>query len=145
MIPDARHSTVRGIELESPRPTEGETIVRVRRDTCIILGFDMQSLSGRVATYDGLKIPSTPSVRKHGSDTGKNLLHLQIRVLGATTKAPYDTLCHECKDREGYKDAFPDFRAKSNVLVPQKNRRVLVAFTLACYSKHRKPIDSEYW
>ena len=144
MISDALHSTVRGIELEGPRPTEGETTVRVRRDTCINLSFDMQSLSGTTATYDGLKIPSTPSVRKHGSESGKNLLHLQIRVLGATTKTPYNTLCPECKDREGDKDAFPDFRARSNVLFRQKNRKVPVAFTLACYSKHRKPSDSEY-
>ena len=103
----------------------------------------MRSLSGRTATYDGLKIPSTPSVRKHGSESGKNLLHLQIRVLGATTKAPYDTLCHDCKNRDGDKGAFPDFHAKSNVLVPRKNGKVPVALTLACCSKHREN-DSGY-
>jgi hypothetical protein len=97
------------------------------------------------ATYDGLKIPSAPSVMNHSSEEGKKLLHLQIRVLGATTKVPYDTLCHGCKDREGNRDAFPDFRARSNILVPEKNNRVTVAFTLACDSKHRKPHDSEYW
>ena len=104
----------------------------------------MQSLSSGSATYDGLKIPSTPSVSRKGSEAGKRLLYLQIRVLGATTKALYETLCHKCKDRAGDKDAFPDFRAKSNILVPQKNGRLLVAFILACCSKHREPQDSEY-
>ena len=105
----------------------------------------MKSLSIGSATYDGLKIPSTPSVRSEGSEEGKNLLHLQIRVLGATTKAPYDTLCNECKDREGNRGAFPDFRARSNILLPQKKSKVLVPFSLACYAKHRGTQDSEYW
>ena len=105
----------------------------------------MQSLSNGSAIYDGLKIPDTPSVNRKGSEAGKKLLFLQIRVLGATSKASYQTLCHQCKDRVGDKDAFPDFRAKSNVLTPQKNGRVLVAFILACCSKHREPQDSEYW
>ncbi len=103
----------------------------------------MQSLSSGSATYDGLKIPSTPSVTRKGSEAGKKLLFLQIRVFGATTKALYETLCHKCKDRAGDKDAFPDYRARSNIL-PQKNGRVPVAFTLACCSKHREPQDSEY-
>ena len=139
------HSTVRGIELVNPRPAKGETTVQVRRDTCITLSFDMRSLSNGSDTYDGLKIPRTPSVKSHRSESEKKLLHLEIRVLGATTKNEYTTLCHMCKDREGDRDAFPDFRAKSNVLVPQKNGRLLVFFTLACCSKHRKPQDSEYW
>jgi hypothetical protein len=105
----------------------------------------MKSLSRGSATYDGLKIPNTPSVRRHDSEAGKNLLHLQIRVLGATTKVPYETLCNECKDRDGNRGAFPDFRAKSNLLVPNKNGRVLVAFFLSCHSKHREPYDLEYW
>ena len=105
----------------------------------------MQSLSSGSATYDGLKIPSTPSVTRMGSEMGKKLLFLQIRVLGATTKASYETLCHKCKDRAGDKDAFPDYRARSNILIAQKNGRVAVAFTLACCSKHREPQDSEYW
>ena len=105
----------------------------------------MQSLSSGSATYDGLKVPRTPSVRSEGSEIGKKLLRLQIRVLGATTKAPYETLCDNCKEREGDRDAFPDFRAKSNVLAPQRDGRVLVSFTLACCSNHRKPRDSEYW
>ena len=105
----------------------------------------MRDLSNGSAIYDGLKIPKTPSVRSQGSETGKKLLRLQIRVLGATTKALYETLCPECKEREGDRDAFPDFRAKSNILVPKKNGRVSVAFTLACHSNHRKPHDSEYW
>ena len=96
----------------------------------------MKSLSKGSDIYDGLKIPSTPSVRSKGSEEGKHLLHLQIRVLGATTKSPYDTLCDECKDREGNRGAFPDFRAGSNILVP---------FSLACYSRHRGFHDSEYW
>lgn len=122
-------------------------MIRVRRDTCVTLSFDMRSFLTGSDTFDGLKIPSTPSVRNNGSETGKKLLHLRIRVLGATTKTAYDTLCHECKDREGKKDAFPDFRARSNILVPQKNgknTKISVAFTLACCSKHRKPGDSEY-
>ena len=102
-------------------------------------------LSRGSATYDGLKIPSTPSVDKHEGESGKKLLHLQIRVLGATTKTPYETLCHSCKKRVGDKDAFPDFRAKSNILVPKKNGKLFVAFKLACCSKHREPRDSEYW
>jgi len=105
----------------------------------------MKSLSRESTTYDGLKIPSTPSVKSQGSEEGKNLLRLQIRVLGATTKAPYDTLCDKCKEREGDRGAFPDFRARSNILVPQKKDRVLVAFSLACYAKHRGTHDSEYW
>ena len=137
-------SAVRGIELVSPRPADGETTVQVRRDTLVILCFNMQSLSSGSATYDGLKIPSTPSVTRRGSEAGKKLLFLQIRVLGATTKASYETLCHNCKDRAGDKDAFPDYRARSNILIP-KNGRVPVAFTLACCSKHREPQDSEYW
>ena len=92
----------------------------MRRDTCVTLGFDMRSFLTGSDTFDGLKIPSTPSVRNNGSEMGKKLLHLRIRVLGATTKTPYDTLCHECKDREGRRDAFPDFRARSNILVPQR-------------------------
>ena len=104
----------------------------------------MQDLSSGLATYDGLRIPSTPSVNRKGSEAGKKLLYLQIRVLGATTKASYETVCHKCKDRVGDRDAFPDFRAKSNILVPQKNGRLLVAFILACCSKHREPQDSEY-
>ena len=103
-----------------------------------------QSLSRALATYDGLKIPNTPSVRNQASEAGKKLLRLQIHVLGTTTKAPYDALFHECKEREGNRDAFPDFRARGNVLVPQKNSSVFVALTLACYSKRRKPHDSEY-
>ena len=105
----------------------------------------MKILSRGSATYDGLKIPKTPSVKKAEWDSEKELLHLQIRVLGATTKAPYKALCHKCKDRDGDKDAFPDFHAKSNILVPRKNGKLLVAFTLACCSKHREPQDSEYW
>ena len=105
----------------------------------------MRDLSSGSATYDGLKIPKTPSVRSQGSETGKKLLHFHIRVLGATTKTLYETLCHECKEREGDRDAFPDFRAKSNILVPKKNGKVSVVFTLACNSNHRKPDDSEYW
>ena len=138
-------SAVRGIELASPRPTDGETMVQVRRDVPVVLCFNMQSLSSGSATYDGLKIPSTPSVARMGSEAGKNLLFLQIRVLGATTKASYETLCHNCKDRAGNKNAFPDYRAKSNILIPQKNGRVLVAFFLTCCSIHRGPQDSEYW
>jgi len=105
----------------------------------------MQSLSSGSVTYDGLKIPRTPSVRSEGSEAGKKLLRLQIRVLGATTKAAYETLCDICKEREGDRDAFPDFRAKSDILVPRRDGRVLVSFTLACRSNHRKPHDSEYW
>ena len=145
MIAYERHSAVRGIELVSPRPAEGETTVQVRRDTLVILNFDMQILSRGSATYDGLKIPSTPSVNRKGCEAGKKLLHIQIRVLGATTKALYRTLCHKCKERAGDKDAFPDFRARSNIVVPQKNGRLVVAFVLACCSKHREPQDSEYW
>ena len=105
----------------------------------------MQSFSRGTATYDGLKIPSTPSVVQRGREAGRKLLHLQVRVLGATTKAPYRTLCHKCKDRSGYRDAFPDFRVKSNILVPQGRDKVFVAFTMACSSEHRKPHDSDYW
>ena len=105
----------------------------------------MRDLSSGSATYDGLKIPKTPSVRSQGSEEGKKLLRLQIRVLGATSRALYETLCHECKERDGDRGAFPDFRAKSNILVPKKNGRVSVAFTLGCFSNHRKPQDSEYW
>ena len=105
----------------------------------------MKSFSRGSANYDGLKIPSTPSVRQRGIEEGKKLLNLQIRVLGAATKTPYGALCHECKDRNGDRDAFPDFHAKSDILVPQGNGKVIVAFTLACYSKHREPHDSNYW
>ena len=139
MIPHVLHSDVRGIELESPRPAEGGTTVQVRRATCVTLSFDMRSLSGGLAAYDGLKIPNTASVKNQASEAGKKVLRLQIRVLGTTTKAPYDALCHECNEREGNRDTFPDFRARSNILVPQKNNTMLVTFTLACYSKHRKP------
>ena len=120
-------------------------MVGVRRDSCVTLSFDMQSLFGGSTTYNGLKIPRTRSVKSRGSEKEKKLLHLQIRVLGGKTKAPYETLCDECKKREGDKGAFPDFRAKSNILVPQKNGRIAVAFFLACHSKHREPRDSEYW
>ena len=137
-MPDEPRSAVQGIELESPRPADGETMVQVRRDSCVTLSLEL-------ATYDGLKIPSTHSVRSQGNEAGMKLLRLKIRVLGATTKAPYRTLCHECKKREGDKRAFPDFRAKSNILVPQKNGRVPVSFFLSCHSKHREPNDSEYW
>lgn len=105
----------------------------------------MRSLSKGLGTYDGLKIPSTPSVKSHCSEDEKKLLHLEIRVLGATTRNEYETLCHVCKAREGDKGTFLDFRATSNILVPKKNGRLRVSFTLACYSKHRKPQDSEYW
>ena len=105
----------------------------------------MQNLSSGSATYDGLKIPSTPSVYTQEGDSGKKLLHLRIRVLGATTKTLYDTLCHNCKERVGDKDAFPDFRAKSNILVPKRDDKLIVAFKLDCCSKHREPQDSEYW
>ena len=105
----------------------------------------MKILSMGSATYDGLKIPSTPSVRSEGSEEGKNLLSLQIRVLGATTKAPYETFCDKCKEREGDRRAFPDFRARSNIFAPQRDGRVLVSFMLFCCSNHRKPRDSEYW
>ena len=145
MIPYELCSVARGIELVSPRPADGETTVQVRRDIRITLNFDVKILSSGSATYDGLKIPKTPSVNKEECESGKKLLHLQIRVLGATTKALYQSLCHKCKDRDGDKDAFPDFRAKSNIVVPHKNGRLLVAFTLACCSKHREPQDSEYW
>ena len=128
----------------------GETTVQVRRDACVNLSFDMQSLSRGLVPYDGLKIPSTPSVRNHDSDVGKQLLHLKIRVLGAVTKAPYDTLCDNCKTRMGNRSdgLLLDFHARSNILVPQKNGRsnkILVLFIIACDSKHRKPNDSEYW
>jgi hypothetical protein len=109
----------------------------------------MQSLLGELSHYDGLKIPSTPSVKNHGDERGKKLLHLQIRVLGATTRATYDTLCQDCKSRVGNKnDGLPllDFHARSNTLTPQRNgssERTRVSFTLFCYSKHRKP-DLEY-
>jgi hypothetical protein len=105
----------------------------------------MQSLSSGSVTFDGLKIPRTPSVRSEGSEAGKKLLHLQIRVLGAITKASYETLCDKCKEREGDRDAFPDFRANSNILVPRRDGRVLVSFYFVCNSNHRKPRDSEYW
>ena len=105
----------------------------------------MRRFSRGTATYDGLKIPKTPSVRQRGREAGRKLLHLQIRVLGATSKAPYRTLCPKCEDRNGDEEAFPDFRARSNILVPQWDGKVLVALTLACYSEHRKPHDSEYW
>lgn len=136
---------MRGIELESPRPADGETTVRTRLDTLITLGLNMQSLFSGSAPYDGLKIPKTPGVRSVSGEAGKKLLHLQIRVLGATTKTPYETLCHKCKEREGDRDAFPDFRARSCILVPQRDGRVLVSFVLACRSDHREPHDSEYW
>ena len=120
-------------------------MVQVRRDTLVTLSFNMEILSRGSATYDGLKIPKTPSVNKEECESGKKLLHLQIRVLGATTKVLYNTLCHKCKHWVGDKDAFPDFRARSNIRVPQKNGKLQVAFTLACCSKHREPQDSEYW
>ncbi len=146
MIPYEPHSAEREIELASPRPAKGETTrVVVRRDTLVILSFNKQILSRGKDTYNGLKIPKTSSVNKEECESGKKLLHLQVRVLGATTQAPYDTLCRICKARVGDKDAFPDFRAKSNILVPQKNGRLLAAFTLACCSKHRQPEDLEYW
>ena len=119
-------------------------MVQVRPDTGITLSFHMESLSTGSATYDGLKIPRTRAVKSRDSEAEKKLLRLQIRVLGATTKARYKTLCHKCQKREGDKGAFPDFRAKSNILTPQKDGRVHVSFFLACYSKHREPNDSEY-
>ena len=149
-ITDVLHSTLRGIELESPRPVEGETIVQVRRDTCVTISFDIPSILRMSATYDGLKLPSTPSVRNHGNEGGKKLLYLQIHVLGATSRTLYKAVCYSCKTRAGNRrDGLPllDFHARSNILVPQENGRnskVLVAFTLACYSKHRRPNDSEY-
>jgi hypothetical protein len=118
----------------------------MRRDTQVKLIFKMQSLLGESATYDGLKIPSTPSVKNHDDERGKKLLYLQIRVLGATTKATYNTLCQDCKSRVGNKnDGVPllDFHATSNILIPQRSGRVRVALTFACYSKHRAP-DLEY-
>ena len=145
MIAYELRSAVRGIELASPRPADGETAVQVRRDTLVILSFNMQTLSRGSATYDGLKIPSTPSVRQHGSEAGRNVLHLQIRILDAITKVPYKTQCHQCKDREGDMGAFPDFRAKSNIALPLMNGRVPIAFTLACCTNYREPRDSEYW
>ena len=105
----------------------------------------MQSLFSGSATYNGLKIPTTRSVKSRGSEREEKLLHLQIRVLGGKTKALYETLCDECKKREGDKGAFPDFRAKSNILVPRKNGTIPVSFFLACHSKHCEPHDSEYW
>ena len=123
-----------------------KTTIRVRRDTCITLSFDMRSFSTRPDAFDEWKIPSTPSLRNNESETGKRLLHLRIRVLGATTKVPHETLYYECKDKQGNKDAFHDLHAKSNILVPQKNRkssRISVTFTLACCSRHRKPNDLE--
>ena len=105
----------------------------------------MKILSRGSANYDGLKIPKTPSVNKEERGSGKKLLHLQIRVLGTKSKAPYGTLSHKCNDRVADKGTFPDFRAKSNILVPKKNGRLLVAFMLACCSKNREPRDSEYW
>ena len=104
----------------------------------------MQSLSSGSATYDGLKIPRTRSVKSRGSVEGKKLLRLQIRVLGATTRSRYETLCDDCNKREGDKGTFPDFRAQSNIRVPQKDGKLFVAFFLACHSKHRGPKDSEY-
>ena len=120
-------------------------MVEVRRDRYVTLSFHMQSLSSGSATYDGLKIPSTPSVGRKGNEEGKKLLCLQIRVLGAATKTPYETLCHDCKDSKGGMGAFPDFRAASNILVPQNDGRVLVNFFLACDSYHREPYDPQYW
>ena len=139
MIAYESHSAERGIEFTSPRPAEGETTVEVRRDILVILSFNKEILSRGSATYNGLKIPCTPSVDKQESESGKKLLHLQIRVLGATTETSYKTLCHKCKKRAGDKDAFPDFRATSNIVVPKKNGKLRVAFKLACCSEHREP------
>lgn len=119
--------------------------MRVWGDTCITLSFDIQGFSTGSTTYDGLKIPFTRSVGHRGSKAGKKLLNLQIRVLGSTTKTPYEVLCHECKDKNEDGDAFPDYRARSNILIPRKNGKVFVAFTPACHSKHRKSHDSDYW
>ena len=99
----------------------------------------MRNLSTGSGTYDGLKIPRTPSVKRRCREDEKKLLHLELRVLGATTKNRYETLCHTCKDREGDKDAFPDFRAKNDILVAKEDDRILVSFALACYLLFQAP------
>ena len=115
------------------------------RDILVIPSFNMRILLRGSATYDGLKIPSTPLVRQRGSEAGRNLLHLQIRILDVATKVPYKTLCHQCKDREEYTSAFPDFRAKSNIAFPLMNGRVPITFTLSCCTDYCEPQDSEVW
>jgi len=105
MIPYEPHSAEREIELASPRPAKGETTrVVVRRDTLVILSFNKQILSRGKDTYNGLKIPKTSSVNKEEyCESGKKLLHLQVRVLGATTQAPYAKLGW------GIRTPFPTF------------------------------------
>lgn len=69
----------------------------------------MQILSGRLAAYNGSKIPNTPSVRNYASEVGKKLLRLQIRVLGVTIEAPTTHSAKNAKKGREIGTHFPTF------------------------------------
>ena len=130
-----------------PHPQREGNVVNLRRESHVVLDiiFEDLPLQPPIACT-GVKIPWTVHVRNYADATGRTLLEFGIRVYGATTKRPYETVCANCEKREGKERGRPslvDFHAQHNI-IELKEGKVHVEFSFCCYPKCHLAGDHGY-
>ena len=134
--------------LIKPLPVKAwKNVIRLRRDSHFALELVLAHLPmGSLEGCDGIKIPSTASVKNFADTTGRTLLEFRIRLYGATTKTLYEFVCENCHKREGKRRGIPsliDFKAEYDIIEP-KDGKIRVEFSFCCYPKCHKLGDTEY-
>ena len=93
-----------------------------------------------------IRVPSTKSVKRPGSSSGRTILDLRLEVLGATTGKALMSACHACSRRESSPPSdvsMVDFVAK-NDMISVKQGKADVAFRFLCLPAHHRTMDKEY-
>jgi len=136
------------IVLIKPLPLAGETVIRLRRETLVVLDIIFELLPNQPPLgCSGIKIPATRSVEDYGDLTGKTLLGFCIRLYGATTSQLYEAVCATCEKREGILRKGPasliDFHAQHDI-IELSDGKIRVEFKFSCYPKCHQAGDNGY-
>ena len=135
------------VALIGPRPQTNESVIILRRETHVTLDINFDQISRQpFASYSGIKIPATESVKNYIDTTGRSLLELRIHLYGATTRRRYESVCASCEKRYEKEAGIPsliDFKTESDIITP-KDGKIRIEFIFSCHPKDHQKGDGEY-
>ena len=111
---------------------EDERRIVLSPDTSLVLKLNFTPSPGRPLAFDALEIPYTRSVKYVIAQNGPRPLSLQILLMDALTNVLVQMNGGDQeKQNESFSPSLVDFRGKQNI-IPLRDRKVVVRFTLPC-------------
>jgi hypothetical protein len=135
------------IRFIQPLPPAGKSVATFHPDNHLALDIILEHLPRKPpAGCNGIKVPTTTSVRNPADTTGKTLLDFRIHLYGATTQRFYESACASCQRQEEKWKETPDlidYKTESD-MIESRDGKIRVEFIICCYPKDHRLGDTEY-